>query len=214
MTNGLENVAEAAESGESLHQRARSALEAVCTRYEIDAGSVYLMPMGGRNGGLGNAIPLPIPFRRRYLLRYHRCMRDADPLALRGLFAHELMHVVHYAHASYGELMRFVWRYLIFLATAGTRLGRLDSWGRALEHLTDLMAVQQGEGASLAAWKRFKALATRRGDICDGLHDMYLNSEEIDALDAPGEELQARVDQCVTTLRGRDPLHPFRRPTA
>ena len=214
MTNGLDNVDEGAGFGETLHQRARRALEEVCTRYGIDASSVYLMPMGGRNGGLGNAIPLPLPFRRRYLLRYHRCMRDADPLALRGLFAHELMHVVHYAHASYGELMRFVWRYLLFLATAGTRFGWLESWGRALEHLTDLMAVQRGEGASLAAWKRFKALAIKRGDICDALHEMYLSSAEVDAFNRSGDELQARIDHCVAALRGRDELHPFARPAA
>ncbi|MEL7046101.1 MAG: hypothetical protein AAGL66_13945 [Pseudomonadota bacterium] len=214
MTDGLESPVAAAGSAAALHRRARGALDAVCVVYGVDAQRVHLTSMGGRNGGLGNAIPLPIPFRRRYLLRYHRCMHDAEPLALRGLFAHELMHVVHYSHARYGELLGFMSRYLLFLATAGTRFSAVAGWARALEQLTDLMAVQRGEGASLAAWKRFKARAIERGDIYDGLDDMYLSSSEIDELSASEGALQMALKNCVRTLACEDALHPFRKPAS
>lgn len=214
MTGDGKSRAAAARDARTLHQRARGALDAVCVVYGIDPRRVYLTSMGGRNGGLGNAIPVPVPFRRRYLLRYHRCMRDAEPLALRGLFAHELMHVVHYSHASYGELLGFMGRYVLFLLTAGTRFSAAATWARALEQLTDLMAVQRGEAASLAAWKRFKARAIERGDICDGLHEMYLSSNEIDDIGASDGALKLAVDNCIGTLACQDALHPFRRPAS
>ena len=183
----------------------------ICERYGIEDHPVYVMEMGGVRGGLGNSIPVPLPFRRIYVVRYHRCIRLADALALRGLFAHELMHVLQYSRASYMDLLRFMARYATFSATARRKMPIAYDWVRSFEHLTDLMAVQYGEGASIAAWKRFKAEATLRGLIMDSWDHLYLRDTDIDALVGDCTGLDARIQQCVTSLDAVDSLQPFAR---
>ena len=124
----------------------------LCLQYGIEPARVFLRPMPRTGSGLGNAIPLPFPRRRLSLIRFHPCMRQADPLALRGLFAHELIHAKHYFESRWTDLIRFMFRYGLFLLTSqGTRtIG--EDWVRQIELLTDLLAVKLGEGASIAAW--------------------------------------------------------------
>jgi len=193
----------------ALDAEIASVVCSLCDRYGIDSGRVYVTEMGGFRGGLGNAIPIPVPFRRIYLVRYHRCIREADPLALRGLFAHELMHVLQYSRARYSDLSRFIVRYGAFSATAALKTSFYFDWVRQLEHLTDLMAVKFGEGESIAAWKRFKADATTRGIIRDSWDHLYLRDAEIDSLAADEVNLGLRIGRCVAVLRAKDSLRPF-----
>lgn len=183
---------------------------AVCERYGIDAGRVSVASMGGRHGGLGNAIPLPIPFFRRYLVRYHRGMRNADALAIRGLMAHELMHVLQYSRASFAELLSFMLRYLKVLIVPGSGRGADGLWLRHIEHLTDLTAVEMGEGAAIAAWKRYKNALIDRGELIDSLHTVYLSASEIDLLDRDRETRQLRIRETLAALNASDPCCPLR----
>ena len=186
------------------------AKRSLCERYGIDASKVRVAAMGGRHGGLGNAIPLPLPFRRRYLLRYHRCMRDAEPLAIRGLFAHEMMHVLQYSQASYGELLRFMLRYALSLISVDRGSGRGRRWLRGIEHLTDLMAVEMGEGVAIAAWKRYKDQAIAGGLISDSWHSLYLSAAEIEMLESQSQQRKTRIRETLEAIGASDPWRPMR----
>lgn len=197
------------ESDDEIYSIARS----VCASYQLDFNHLRIAPKDGVHGGLGNAIPIPIPYRRRYVVRFHSCIREAGPLAIRGLFAHELMHVLHYSRASYADLWRFMLRYAAYSVSSGANKPVCADWVRRLEHLTDLMAVRLNEGESIAEWKRFKSDAIARGLIVDSWSHLYLRDDEILALANDDQQLDRRIDECVTDLEGLDPFHPFARKT-
>ncbi len=181
----------------------------LCLQYGIEPARVFLRPMPRTGSGLGNAIPLPFPRRRLSLIRFHPCMRQADPLALRGLFAHELIHAKHYFESRWTDLIRFMFRYGLFLLTSqGTRtIG--EDWVRQIELLTDLLAVKLGEGASIAAWKRFKRASMKQGLIRDPWDYLYMGPREVSNVAGDPKELERRLEQCLMALRARGPFHPF-----
>ncbi|GAB5413746.1 MAG: hypothetical protein Cons2KO_13490 [Congregibacter sp.] len=209
-----ESRASAARTDSRFHLELRSVTDSLCESYALERRRIWLREKSGREGGLGNAIPLPFPFCRRYIVRYHRYMRHANALELRGLFAHELMHVQHYARASYFDLQGFMLRYALFGVTEGLADGIGRDWVRSLEHLTDLMAIHRGEGAAIAAWKRFKNQLIADGLLADSWADMYITDAEVEALIEDPDALRRCIESCLVVLRARHPLQPFRRDAA
>jgi hypothetical protein len=115
---------------------------------------------------------------------------------LKGLFAHELGHALHYSKMSEEDLIVFGEKYERFYLEPQ---GHLQNWAKAYEQFTDLTAIAHGYGTSLIQQK------IRSQDNVSKNHpakvwNFYLKPAEIAELMADREALEKRIDAALRVV--------------
>lgn len=118
----------------------------------------------------GSAESKRLPFKGDIIAVDYEKLRGANEVELKGLFAHELMHLRDYGERS--------WLSMIVL---GVKYSFSESYRKELERQTDILAVKEGYGKELIAFKKFKQRTASEKELAR-YNKLYLSIEEVGEL--------------------------------